>query len=61
MGMAAFNLDGFVANPTLGQFDNCRKKDLCVIAKYGIPVLSSFVKRELKVVILNSLIEKKNF
>lgn len=56
--MAAFNLEDFVANPTLGHFDH-RKNYLCEItANYDIFVLSSLVKTELKAVILNELTEK---
>lgn len=64
ISMAAFDLNKFVANPTLSQFDKCSKDDLCVIAiaeYYGISVSRSLVKRELKTVILNGLVSKGVF
>lgn len=37
--MAAFDLNTFVSNPTLSQFDKCRKSDLHELAEYyDVPV-----------------------
>ena len=57
--MAAFDLDGFISNPTLGKFDRCKKCDLYKLAEYyDISVSISLVKAELKAVLLESLISK---
>ena len=57
--MAPFDLDVFISNPTLGQFDRCRKCDLYKLAEYyEISVSISLAKAELKTVLLDSLIGK---
>uniref|UniRef100_A0A3B3XHV5 SCAN box domain-containing protein n=1 Tax=Poecilia mexicana TaxID=48701 RepID=A0A3B3XHV5_9TELE len=57
--MAQFNLEEFLSNPTVEQFDVCRKDDLYEIASYlGIHVSKSLLKRELKSVVFSSLVEK---
>lgn len=60
--MSTFDVNEFVAHPTLRQFHTCRKSDLCEIAeRYGIPVSSSFTKKELKTVLFDGLLGKGLF
>lgn len=60
--MVAFDINAFVSNPTLSQFDKCRKSDLCEIAEHHcIPVSSSLAKAELKAVLLDGLVSKGVF
>lgn len=57
--MALFSLESFVSNPTLKQFDCCRKDVLCIIAAhYDIPVSKPLVKKELKSIILGGLVDR---
>lgn len=56
--MAVFCLEGFVAKPTLGQLDGCKKADLFAIAKhYGFSVSSSLVKAELRAAVTDGLVQ----
>ena len=62
VSMAAFDLEEFVANPTLGEFEKCRKAELFAIAAhYGISVATSLLKRELKLILLSGLTSKGVF
>ena len=57
MTSGAFELRDFVDNPTLGQLNACRKKDLCAIAEhYGISISASWVKKDLKTAIISGLV-----
>ena len=57
--MAVFSIEEFVAHPTLSQIDGCRKDDLCTIAEYyGISVSRSLIKKKLKAVLLQGLVER---
>ncbi|KAL0196722.1 hypothetical protein M9458_005262, partial [Cirrhinus mrigala] len=56
--MASFNLDSFIQNPTLGEFDKCRKDDLIQIAEhFQILVNKQNLKREIRQVIYDRLVE----
>ncbi len=56
--MAGFDLEAFISAPTLEQFDKCRKDDLISIAAhYQIPVLKQQLKREIKNIVLQKLVE----
>lgn len=60
--MAAFDLNTFVCNPTLSQFDKCKKSDLFEIAvHYNILVPAYLAKAELRGVLLDGLIGKGIF
>ncbi|TKS66044.1 hypothetical protein D9C73_000100 [Collichthys lucidus] len=55
--MAAFNIDEFVANPSLVQLDKCKKSELREIAEYfGVAASGTLVKAELKAVVLDRLL-----
>uniref|UniRef100_A0A3B1J0P6 Gypsy retrotransposon integrase-like protein 1 n=1 Tax=Astyanax mexicanus TaxID=7994 RepID=A0A3B1J0P6_ASTMX len=54
--MASFNLEAFVALPSLEVFERCRKDDLrAIAAHYGIQVAKQAVKKELRDKILAAL------
>ena len=60
--MSTFDLDIFVADPTLAQFEGCRKADLRVIAgHYNISVPSALGKSEYKAALLLELMKQKVF
>lgn len=59
--MAAFDLNTFVSNPTLSQFDKCKKKLFEIAAHYNILVPASLAKAELRAVLLDGLIGKGIF
>lgn len=49
-------------NPTLEQFDRCRKYDLCAIAAhYDIPVSRYLMKHKVKYIVLTGLMEQGVF
>ncbi|XP_034056780.1 uncharacterized protein LOC117536141 [Gymnodraco acuticeps] len=55
----AFVLEQFVASPTVGQLDCCRKVDLRLVADhYHVSVSSALVKSELKATLLTGLVEQ---
>ncbi|KAM7408136.1 hypothetical protein PAMA_002018 [Pampus argenteus] len=57
VGIAAFNIDEFVANPSLVQLDKCKKSELREIAEYfGVAASGTLVKAELKAVVLDRLL-----
>ncbi len=56
--MNIFDLQSFIDNPTLDKFDRCRKDDLLKIAEhYGISVVRQALKKTIKGVILQKLVE----
>lgn len=56
--MADFDLEAFISAPTLGQLDKCRKDDLIrIAAHYQISVLKQQLKREIKNIVLQKLVE----
>ncbi|XP_013856405.1 uncharacterized protein LOC106512295, partial [Austrofundulus limnaeus] len=60
--MAQFSVEDFLSDPTVKQFDVCRKDDLCAIAShYGITVSKTMLKSELKSLVFSSLVEKGVF
>ncbi|XP_067263779.1 uncharacterized protein [Chanodichthys erythropterus] len=60
--MSTFDLQSFVANPTLQVFERCRKDELLQIADhYRIPVVRQSLKRIIKNEILKRLVELKVF
>ncbi|XP_033962820.1 uncharacterized protein [Pseudochaenichthys georgianus] len=55
----AFVLEQFVASPTVGQLDGCRKVDLRLVADhYHVSVSSALVKSELKATLITGLVEQ---
>lgn len=57
--MAAFNLTVYVLNPTLTQFNKCKKSDLReLVEHYNIPVSTSLANAEHKAMLLDGLISK---
>ncbi|XP_033972270.1 uncharacterized protein LOC117471407 isoform X1 [Trematomus bernacchii] len=55
----AFVLEQFVASPTVGQLDWCRKVDLRLVADhYHVSVSSALVKSELKATVITGLVEQ---
>lgn len=58
--MTLFNLQTFTEGPTVEQFERCRKDDLVSIAShYEIPVVRQALKRDIKNVVWNRLVELK--
>lgn len=58
--MSTFDLETFVANPTLEVFERCRKDDLLQIGEhYRIPVVRQSLKRLIKDEVLKHLIKHK--
>jgi hypothetical protein len=56
--MTLFNLQTFVENPSVELFERCRKDDLLsVAAHFQIPVVKQALKREIKNVVWNRLVE----
>lgn len=57
--MAAFNLEEFVANPTVDQLDRCTVADLRVISDYyGVSIARSLLKRDVRARLLTVLVER---
>lgn len=55
-----FDLDSFLATPSLSQIDRCRKDDLAKIAHhFSITYPKPILKRELKALIVDKLVELK--
>lgn len=58
--MTSFDLKTFIDNPTVELFDKCRKDDLLAIAShFQIPVARQSLKKEIKNVVWNRLLELK--
>ncbi len=56
--MAGFDLEAFISAPNLEQLDKCRKDDLISIAAhFQISVLKQQLKREIKNIVLQKLVE----
>ncbi len=56
--MAGFDLEAFISAPNLEQLDKCRKDDLISIAAhFQIYVLKQQLKREIKNIVLQKLVE----
>ena len=56
---SGFDLDQFVSNPTLKSFESCHKADLILLAKhFGIVIDGGALKRQLKSVVLEGLVDK---
>lgn len=54
-----FDLEYFVANPTLNQIDSCRKDELGQIAiHFRITFAKHLLKRELKALVITNLVEQ---
>ncbi len=56
--MAGFDLEAFISAPTLEQLDKCQKDDLIsIVAHFQISVLKQQLKREIKNLVLQKLVE----
>lgn len=56
--MSVFDLQSFIKEPSLDKFDKCRKDDLLKIAdQYRISVVKQALKKTIKSVILQKLVE----
>ncbi|XP_067230426.1 uncharacterized protein [Chanodichthys erythropterus] len=58
MAMADFDLDNFVKTPSVEQLNKCRKDDLlCIAAHFKIAVTKQQLKRDIKSIIVQRLVE----
>ena len=56
--MSLFDLESFLAGPSIGQLDRCRKDDLAQIADYfGLFYSRQTLKRDLKAIVVSKLAE----
>lgn len=58
--MSPFDIENFLANPSLRLIDSCRKDDLAKIADhFSITYTKQLLKRELKALVVGKLVELK--
>ncbi len=54
--LMAFNLQGFLENPSLEVIEKCRKDDLCLIAThFKIPIAKQSLKKQIKTEVIDWL------